>query len=82
MIDWLKLLNFEVTMISRFNLESIDTKNVKSAGNFFSLTASAYGVKAIKRRYNLIPLTPVKELVPSLAIASPFIRSLQGGEDE
>ena len=68
-VDWLKLLNFEVTTVSQFKLDSIVTKNVKLAGNAFSLSATAYGVKAIKRRYHLIPLTPVKNLKPSLALA-------------
>lgn len=67
-IDWLKLLNFEVTTVSQFNLDSIKTTHFKMA-NAFSLTASAYGVKAIKRRYHLIPLTPVKNLKTSLALA-------------
>ena len=68
-IDWLKLLNFEVTTISKFNLDSIKTTHFKLA-NTFSLSATAYGIKAIKRRYNLIPLTPVKNLNPRLALAS------------
>lgn len=68
-IDWLKLLNFEVTMITRFNLDSFDTKYVKSVSNLFTFSASAYAVKAIKRRYNLIPLTPIKVSNPALAIA-------------
>ncbi|MEQ1484516.1 methyltransferase domain-containing protein [Methyloglobulus sp.] len=68
-IDWLKLLNFEVTTVSQFNLDSIKTTHFKMA-NIFSLSAAAYGVKAIKRRYNLIPLTPVKNLNPRLALAS------------
>jgi SAM-dependent methyltransferase len=75
-IDWLKLLNFEVTTISQFNLDSIKTTHFKMA-NAFSLSATAYGVKAIKRRYNLIPLAPVKNLSPSLALANSSMSSLQ-----
>jgi SAM-dependent methyltransferase len=67
-VDWLKLLNFEVTTVSQFNLDTINTTHFKMAASF-SLTASAYGVKAIKRRFNLIPLTPIKNLSPSLALA-------------
>lgn len=80
-IDWLKLLNFEVTMLSQFNLDSIHTTHVKLA-NAFSLSATAYGVKAIKRRYNLIPLTPVKDLRPRLALANYTISNLQQKNDE
>lgn len=75
-IDWLKLLNFEVTLISQFNLDSISTTHVRLA-NAFSLSATAYGVKAIKRRYNLIPLTPVTNLSPRLALANSAMTSLQ-----
>jgi SAM-dependent methyltransferase len=73
-IDWLKLLNFEVTTVSQFNLDSIKTTHFKMA-NAFSLSATAYGVKAIKRRYNLIPLTPVKNLSPRLALAGSAMTS-------
>jgi SAM-dependent methyltransferase len=80
-IDWLKLLNFEVTAISQFNLDSIKTTHVKMA-NAFSLSATAYGVKAIKRRYHLIPLTPVKELRPHLALANTAMTSHPHNKNE
>jgi SAM-dependent methyltransferase len=82
-IDWLKLLNFEVTAVSQFHLDSIATKNAKFLGNTFSLSATAYGVKAIKRRYNLIPLTPVKDAIPRLALAgTAMIRHPQNEQNE
>jgi len=80
-VDWLKLLNFEVTMVSQFNLDSIKTTHFKMS-NGFSLSATAYGVKAIKRRYNLIPLTPVKNLNPRLALASSAMTSHQLKKNE
>jgi SAM-dependent methyltransferase len=80
-IDWLKLLNFEVTTLSQFNLDSVKTSHFKMAGGF-SLTTSAYGVKAIKRRYNLIPLTPVKSFVPSLALTASAMTSHQKQQHE
>jgi SAM-dependent methyltransferase len=67
-IDWLMLLNFEVTTVSQFTLDSVKTTHFKMA-NTAPLSATAYGVKAIKRRYNLIPLTPVNNLNPRLALA-------------
>jgi SAM-dependent methyltransferase len=73
-IDWLKLLNFEVTTVSQFNLDSIKTTHVKMA-NAFSLSSTAYGVKAIKRRYNLIPLTPVRNLSPRVVLAGSAMTS-------
>jgi SAM-dependent methyltransferase len=75
-IDWLKLLNFEVTLVSQFNLDSIKTAHFKMT-NAFSISATAYGVKAIKRRYNLIPLTPVKDLNPRLVLAGSAMASHQ-----
>lgn len=81
-IDWLKLLNFEVTMISRFNLDTIDTRHVKSTGELFSLSSHAYAVKAIKRRYSLIPLTPVKVLRPSLAIVNSCMAGMPSEEHD
>ncbi|MEQ1559799.1 MAG: methyltransferase domain-containing protein [Methyloglobulus sp.] len=80
-IDWLKLLNFEVTLLSQFNLDSIATTHAKFAPTF-SLSATAYAVKAIKRRYNLIPLTPVTNLRPRLALANTAIASLQIKNDD
>jgi hypothetical protein len=80
-VDWLKLLNFEVTTVSQFNLDSVKTTHFKMA-NSFSLTATAYGVKAIKRRFNFIPLTPVKNLNPSLALAGASMASHQRRKHE
>lgn len=59
-LDWLKLLNFEVTVSSDFYLDETKSKHGKFISNRSSWSATAYAVKAIKRRYNLIPLTPVK----------------------
>ncbi len=70
-VDWLKLLNFEVTTLSQFRLDSMASTHFNTAHGF-SLTSTAYGVKAIKRRYRLIPLTPVKNLKPRLALGSAF----------
>ena len=58
-LDWMKLLNFEVTACSEFNLDSVHSSHGKLIANRHSLFATAYAIKAIKRRYQLIPLTPV-----------------------
>ena len=60
-LDWLKLLNFEVTVSSEFFLDTVKTTHGKFIRGGSSFSSTAYAVKAIKRRYNLIPLTPVKE---------------------
>ena len=59
-LDWLKLLNFEVTVSSEFNLDSVSSKQGKLIADSHSLFSTAYAIKAIKRRYSIIPLTPVK----------------------
>ena len=67
-LDWLKLLNFEVTVSSEFNLDSVSSKHGKFIAQGHSFFSTAYAVKAIKRRYNIIPLTPVKNESPRLAL--------------
>ncbi|MEQ1621518.1 MAG: methyltransferase domain-containing protein [Methylococcales bacterium] len=69
MLDWLKLLNFEVTVTSEFHLDSVRSTHDKSITKNCSLSSTAYGIRAIKRRYNLIPLTPVEATQPRLAMA-------------
>lgn len=66
-IDWLKLLNFEVDVVAGFNF--------KSTGRFYkknkhSLSIVSYAVKAVKRRYNIIPLTGVEVRQPRFAVAT------------
>lgn len=59
--DWLKLMNYEVLASVEFGLDTFKI----SYGTFKFSTASwfamAYGVKAVKRQYSLIPLTPVRQ---------------------
>jgi len=71
LFDWLKLLNFEVCSKTEFYLDCTKTKNGLDALNSFSLTSTAYAVRAIKRRYNPISMTPVKKFIPRLALANP-----------
>lgn len=76
-LDWLKVLNFEETVSSQFNFNSVTSTHGKFIANRHSFTATAYAVKAIKRRYNLIPLTPVTELNPRLALVNSLNSSTQ-----
>ncbi|MCX7098442.1 MAG: methyltransferase domain-containing protein [Methylococcales bacterium] len=69
-LDWLKLLNFEVTVSSVFNLDTIDSKQGKPIVHGHSFFSTAYAIKAIKRRYNIIPLTPVKNEAPRLVLVN------------
>lgn len=79
-LDWLKLLNFQVKMCAEFNVDQIDADHKKFAISINPLLAMAYAVKAIKRRYTLIPLTPFKLVQPRLAIAENMETSPQNQE--
>lgn len=76
-MDWLKLLNFEVTVSSEFNLDSISSKQGKLISYGQSFFSTAYAVKAIKRRYNIIPLTPVKNANPRVALINSLTPTAQ-----
>lgn len=76
-LDWLKLLNFEVTVSSEFYLDTVKSTHGKFITNSSSLSATAYAIKAIKRRYNLIPLTPVKSEPPLLVLVNSINPSAQ-----
>lgn len=69
-LDWLKLLNFEVTLSSEFNLDSVNSTQGKAISSKHCFFATAYAIKAIKRRYQLIPLTPVKNERASMVLAN------------
>jgi hypothetical protein len=49
-------------------LDSISSKQGKIIRYGHSFFFTAYAVKAIKRRYNIIPLSPVKNTKPQLAL--------------
>lgn len=69
-LDWLKLLNFEVISLAQFNFDSVASTHSKHICNLYSIFATAYAIKAIKRRYSIIPLTPVKNFNPRLALVN------------
>jgi len=81
-LDWLKLLNFEVTVISEFSLDKINSSYGSAIPFRYSIVSTAYAIKAIKRRYNLIPLTPVSLVAPQLVVANTVNSSSRLGTDE
>lgn len=76
-LDWLKLLNFELAVSSEFYLDSVKSTHGKFITNRGSFSATAYAVKAIKRRYNLIPLTPVKKETARMVLVNSLNSSAQ-----
>ena len=66
--DWLKLLNFEIKTTSEFTIDSTITTPEQFKFSRHALFSMAYAVRAVKRQYTLIPLTPLK-IKPSRLIA-------------
>jgi hypothetical protein len=59
-----------VTSGAEFGLERVHNTHGRLAGNRHSLCATAYAIKAIKRRYQLIPLNAIKNELPTLLVAN------------
>lgn len=82
-LDWLKLLNYELLSTAEFGLDTFIVTNGRFAslkGRFFSI---GYGLKALKRQYSLIPLTPVQEAKTKLVAASLGLKStMHGNKDD
>jgi SAM-dependent methyltransferase len=70
MLDWLKLLNFEVEVAAGFNFTASQVESKSYKKNRNALTIVAFAVKAIKRRYTIIPSTPIKFRHPRFSIAT------------
>ncbi|QPK62026.1 methyltransferase domain-containing protein [Methylomonas sp. LL1] len=74
-LDWLKLLNFELLNTAEFGLDTFIITHggfASAASAFFSM---AYGLKAVKRQYSLIPLTPVTQGKTKLVTANMGLES-------
>ena len=74
--DWLKLLNFEIKTTSEFTLDSVITTPEQFKWDKRAFLSTAYAVRAVKRQYTLIPLTPVKARRAGFAAASTGLKSL------
>jgi hypothetical protein len=77
LLDWLKLLNFEVKNTAEFNIDTFQLTVGAFTLNKNTLLATAYGIKAVKRRYTLIPLTPVLQQEPQPLLVSSGLESSQ-----
>lgn len=69
-LDWLKLLNFELKTTTEFNVNSFKTTLGGFELNKATLLATAYAIRAVKRRYTLIPLTPATGSPATLNVAT------------
>ncbi|MDO8843233.1 MAG: methyltransferase domain-containing protein [Methylicorpusculum sp.] len=68
-LDWLRLLNFEAKAISDLTIDKDKPRPIDAEGGFVSLFATSYAIRAIKRRYNIIPFNPVTVKKSGFAIA-------------
>lgn len=75
MLDWLKLMNFELLTAAEFGLDSYTISHGKFQLGFGSLFAMAYGIRAVKRQYTLIPLAVEKRRKTKLATAAAGLES-------
>lgn len=57
--DWLKVLNFEIKSTSEITLDTIVTTPERFKFGKTTFFSVAYAVRAVKRHYTLIPITPV-----------------------
>lgn len=81
MLDWLKLLNFELLNTAEFGLDRfmIHQRQFPRTSGFFSM---AYGFKAVKRQYSLIPLTPVRQTQSRLLTMGAGIESNMSSKND
>ncbi|WNB77277.1 class I SAM-dependent methyltransferase [Methylomonas koyamae] len=75
MLDWLKLMNFELLTAAEFGLDSYTISRGKFQLGFASVFAMAYGIRAVKRQYTLIPLAAEKRRKIKLAAATAGLES-------
>ncbi len=68
-MDWLKLTNFEILTTAEFYLDTFTIKPGKFQFNGRSIFSMAYAVKAVKRRYRLIPIGKVSKQKARFATA-------------
>ena len=68
LIDRLHLLNFEAEVVAGFNVKTVITSSSEYENSKRSFTVTAYAIRAVKRRFNIIPLRPVFEEKPRFAV--------------
>lgn len=74
-LDWLKLMNFDVLANVEFGLDSFEITYGMPRFCPSSLFAMAYGLKAVKRQFSLIPLTPAGQRNENMAAAGAVLES-------
>lgn len=81
-LDWLKLLNFEAKTVAELGIDSVRSGIADVKSERFTLRGTAYAIRAIKRRYTLIPLDSKTVKQPRLAIFNGLESSQRLTKDE
>lgn len=76
-LDWLKLMNYETISTAEFGIDTFDITYGKFKGGWGTLFSIAYGIKAVKRQYSIIPMTPIKSARRKLVAAGAGIECTQ-----
>jgi len=77
MVDWLKLLNYKITSRAEFTIDNTVITPNEFNWSKCSLFAMAYAIRAVKQRFTLIPLTPIKTHRPRLISLTPTLNRQQ-----
>ena len=75
LLDWLKLLNFKVQITAEFEIDSFTSKRGSFSWNKNTLLATAYAIKAVKRRYTVIPLARGETVPMRLKMATTLTKT-------
>ncbi len=78
--DWLSLLNFEHSVKSGVYFKQSSVTASPGSRTLSACTALGYGIRAIKRRYTLIPLKPAKA-TPRNLVAADIAPTRYGSHD-
>ena len=70
---WLELMDFDVSLVSYMNFRGALSAARSVVDGLFFFASVSYGVRAVKRRYSVIPLLPERERVKGFIPASPLL---------
>ncbi len=81
-LDWLKLMNYEVLATVEFGADTFKITYGVFKFSTSSMFAMAYGVKAVKRQYSLIPLTPIRQGKKNIVRVDAVLESIPHKEEQ
>ena len=70
---WLGSMDFDVSLVSYMNFQEALSAARSAVDGLFFFASVSYGVRAVKRRYSVIPLAPERGRVQGLIPANPLL---------